>query len=54
VEAVRRGAWLFLLNHADAPARVCAGGVDVLTGREHAREVEVEPGGVVVLRERGT
>lgn len=54
LEAVRRGTWLFLLNHADAPARVPASGVDVLTGRAHAGAVDVEPGGVVVLREEGS
>jgi beta-galactosidase len=51
LEAVRRGAHLFLLNHAGSAARVPGVGTDVLTGREHDGEVDVPAGGVVVLRE---
>ncbi len=56
LEAVRRrgaaGTLLFLLNHADSPARVPAAGTDLLTGTIHDGTVEVPPGGVVVLREK--
>jgi beta-galactosidase len=58
VEAVRRRhtdgpSYLFLLNHTDQPARVDAGGTDLLTGVEWPERVEVGAGGVVVLREAG-
>ena len=58
LEAVRRRhpdgtAYLFLVNHADAPATVAATGTDLLTGADSAGEVTVPPGGVVVLRSSG-
>jgi beta-galactosidase len=52
VEAVRRRGehdYLFLLNHGAESVSVPASGVDLLTGREGA--VELEGGGVAVLRE---
>jgi len=58
LEAVRRRhpdgtAYLFLVNHADAPATVAATGTDLLTGADSSGEVTVPPGGVVVLRSSG-
>ena len=46
-------AYLFLVNHADAPATVAATGTDLLTGADSSGEVTVPPGGVVVLRSSG-
>jgi len=56
VEAVRRRhpdgrAYLFLLNHGDAPAAVDATGTDLLTGERWTGAGTVPPGGVVVLAE---
>ncbi len=56
LEAVRRlGAdgtrYLFLINHAESPATLPAGGTDLLTGTSCPGEVTVPAGGVVVLRE---
>ena len=53
LEAVRRRhpdgtAYLFLVNHADAPATVAATGTDLLTGADSAGEVTVPPGGAAV------
>jgi beta-galactosidase len=55
LEAVRRRhadgrGYLFLINHAEVAATVTATGTDLLTGDEHAGDVTVPPGGVVVLR----
>ncbi|GAA2868601.1 beta-galactosidase [Streptosporangium fragile] len=58
LELVRRSGpeaeFLFALNHSDAPARLRAGGTDLLTGTEHAPEgwIEVPPRDLVVLRTR--
>nr|WP_240643909.1 beta-galactosidase [Antribacter gilvus] len=54
VEAVRRGDSLFLLNHADTPARVAVPGryTDLLTGVAVDDSVELDPWGAVVLMER--
>jgi beta-galactosidase len=54
LEAVRRRhadgrGYLFLINHAEVAATVTAAGTDLLTGDEHAGDVTVPPGGVVVL-----
>jgi hypothetical protein len=54
VEAVRRRhadgrTYLFLMNHADAPADVEATGIDLLTGA--AWTGRLDSGGVAVLRE---
>jgi beta-galactosidase len=50
LETVRRGDYLFLINHDDAPAQVVADGHDLLTGTDHDGSVEVPAGGVMVLR----
>jgi beta-galactosidase len=49
VEAVRRGAFLFLLNHTDRGIAVEAAGTDLLTGARHDRRLELAAGGVAVL-----
>jgi beta-galactosidase len=51
VEAVRRRGehdYLFLLNHGSEPASLSVSGLDLLTGRDGA--VELEPFGVAVVR----
>ena len=53
IEAVRRGSWLFLLNHSDEPVTVPAAGVDLVTGRPVDGTVEVPAGGVAVVRPPG-
>ncbi|ORT56776.1 beta-galactosidase [Streptomyces sp. CB03238] len=55
VEAVRRGALLFVLNHGREPVRVGVPGVyrEVLTGAEVRGAVSLERYGVAVLRETG-
>ncbi|WP_394550809.1 beta-galactosidase [Agromyces sp. MMS24-JH15] len=54
LEAVRRGAALFLLNHGHAPVTVAvpAGVVDLLTDETSGGSVTVAPGDVRVLMER--
>ncbi|MCP2339030.1 beta-galactosidase [Actinomadura rupiterrae] len=50
VEATRRGRHLFLLNHADAPARVSGlSGIDLLSGATVEGELELGPLGAAVL-----
>jgi beta-galactosidase len=49
VEAVRRGSFLFLINHSTATVPVPATGVDLLTGAEFSGELAA--GAVAVLRE---
>lgn len=52
VEAVRRGAYLFLLNHCDtepAEVRLPAAGVDLLTGEQVSGSVLVAPLAVRVI-----
>jgi beta-galactosidase len=54
VEAVRRRGehdYLFLLNHGSEPVTVPVSGVDLLSGRDGA--VELEPFGVAVVRHAG-
>jgi beta-galactosidase len=55
VEAVRRrgdgAAYLFLINHGSKPVSLPVSGVDLLSGREGA--VELEPFGVAVVRDAG-
>ncbi|GAA3638249.1 beta-galactosidase [Streptomyces chitinivorans] len=53
VEAVRRGAWLFLLNHRREPATVPlpAPATDELTGRRHEHAITLGRHGAAVLRE---
>jgi beta-galactosidase len=53
VEAVRRGAWLFLLNHRREPAAVPlpSPATDLLTGRRYEREAPLGRYGAAVLRE---
>ena len=58
VEVVRRHgdggrSWLFVLNHTVDAAVVEASGVELLSGRTVAGRLEVEPGGVAVIREHG-
>ena len=58
LEAVRRRhadgtTFMFLVNHAEAPATVAAAGTDLLTGDDVRGEVTVPAGGVVVLRSSG-
>ncbi|WP_214411179.1 beta-galactosidase [Sphaerisporangium fuscum] len=55
VEATRRGAYLFLLNHTTAPARLTlpCPGADLLTGRRLRGEIEIAPRDAVVLRIEG-
>ncbi|GAA1294609.1 beta-galactosidase [Planotetraspora silvatica] len=51
VEVVRRGAHLFLINHADQPATVPGvTGTGLLDGVEHRGSATVPPGGVAVVR----
>ncbi|MEE1821850.1 beta-galactosidase [Streptomyces sp. BE20] len=52
VEACRRGAYLFLLNHGAAPATVTlpAAGTDLLTGRPLHGHVVLAPRDAVVLK----
>jgi beta-galactosidase len=59
IDAVRRRhaggtSYLFLFNHASAPAQVAAAGVDLLTGTEWPGPVRIEPGQILVLREEPT
>jgi beta-galactosidase len=50
VEAVRRGGFLFLLNHGDEPVTVPdVSGVDVLDGTVFTAEAAVPAGGVRVI-----
>ena len=56
VEIVRRHgdggrSWLFVLNHTPAPAVIEVSGVELLSGRQAAGQLEVPPGGVAVVRE---
>jgi beta-galactosidase len=50
VEVVRRGRYLFLINHGDAEAVVAGDGHDLLSGTDHTGEVVIPAGGVRVLR----
>ncbi|MCG5212617.1 beta-galactosidase [Streptosporangium sp. KLBMP 9127] len=50
LEAVRRGAHVFLINHDDRPATAHdVTGTGVLDGRQYDGEVIVPPGGVIVV-----
>jgi beta-galactosidase len=57
VEVVRRigtnGSWLFLLNHGDRVASVVVRGLELLTGTAVDGELQLERGGVAVVRESG-
>jgi beta-galactosidase len=54
VEVVRRSAgevgWLFVLNHTDAPVRVPARGVELVSGARVDGELGMAPGGYAVVR----
>jgi beta-galactosidase len=50
VEAVRRGGYLFAVNHTGAPARVPAQGVDLVSGAVIDAGLEVAAGGYAVVR----
>jgi beta-galactosidase len=51
VEVVRRGAHLFLINHADRQVTVPGvTGTGLLDGVEHRGSATVPPGGVAVVR----
>ena len=55
VEVTRRvgddASWLFVINHGDAPAPVDVHGVELVTGRDVAGDLQVPAGGVAVVRE---
>ena len=55
VEVTRRvgddASWLFVINHSDAPAPVDVHGVELVTGRDVAGDLQVPAGGVAVVRE---
>ncbi|WP_249714806.1 beta-galactosidase [Rhizomonospora bruguierae] len=53
VEVVRRGRYLFLLNHTAEPAEIPATGVELLTGEPVTGCLTVPPGEVAVLRQPG-
>jgi beta-galactosidase len=50
VELVRRAGWLFALNHTDAPVRVPASGVELLSQTRVEDELSIAPGGFAVVR----
>ena len=50
VDAVRRGSYLFLINHGAGDVTVGAAGTDLLTGRRHVDKVELGAGSVAVIR----
>jgi beta-galactosidase len=45
--------WLVAINHADAPARLAATGVELLSGTDVDGSFEIAAGGVAVIRSRG-
>jgi len=55
VEVTRRvgedASWLFVINHGEAPAAVDVHGVELVTARDVAGDLQVPPGGVAVVRE---
>jgi beta-galactosidase len=51
VDAVRRGRYLFLINHGADDVTVAAGGTDLLTGRRYVGKVELGARAVAVIRE---
>jgi len=51
VDAVRRGAHLFVFNHLDEPVKIPAAGTDLLTGRVASGAFAVPPGGAAIIRE---
>ncbi|GAA4928709.1 beta-galactosidase [Actinoplanes utahensis] len=51
VEVVRRGAYLFVINHGAEPVEYPATGEDLVTGKHSDGSVTVEGGGVAVIRE---
>lgn len=53
VEAVRRGEWVFLVNHGTAEASVALAGSDILAGEPTAPIHVLEPRGVAVIAARG-
>ena len=57
VEVVRRhgaeASYLFVINHTGEPARVAVTGTDLIGGRDCAGDLQVAPGAVAVVRERG-
>jgi beta-galactosidase len=50
LELVRRGRWLFALNHTDQPRRVAADGIELLSGERVVGAWEVPAGGYAVIR----
>jgi beta-galactosidase len=52
VEAVRRGPYLFLLNHTASAQRVPATGVDLVTGTRLSGSAVLPPGGYLVVGAR--
>jgi beta-galactosidase len=55
VEVTRRvgddASWLFVINHGEEEAEVPVHGVELVTGRELAGDLQVPAGGVAVVRE---
>jgi beta-galactosidase len=51
VEVVRRGRFLFVLNHGPVPASVTANGTDLVSGAVVEGSIAVPPGGYAVVRE---